>query len=124
MAAYLKDGTLDRRGIQYSLTNGFRFPEGVFLPIAYVVSVDEPDFGCEGRPENEKVYATLCTYTLEGMKTCKMEEHGLDASCLFDDMWVGTRIGRNGMKEFGCFREGSEMFHIFDQQIWEQRIEE
>lgn len=124
MAAYLKDGTLDILGIQYFLTNGFRFPEGEFLPVAYVVSVDEPDFGCEGRPENEVVYATLQAFTLQGVKHYRMEEQGLNQTQLYDDMWVGTRIRKNGDREFGCFREGSQMFHIFDPVIWDQCIEE
>ena len=54
----------------------------------------------------------------------------LGTSSIFKGIMQGTLESKqlavipNGMKEFGCFREGSEMFHIFDQQIWEQRIEE
>lgn len=94
------------------------------MPEAYVISVEEPDFGCEGRSENEIIYARLRTFSREGLKTCKMEEHSLNATRLYDDMWIGTRIKRNGEKEFGCFRDGSEVWNMFDRIVWEQRIEE
>ena len=56
MAAYMDNGILDILNVQYRLENGFRVKGKNLVPLAFIYRVDEPDFGCEGRPVGKVMY--------------------------------------------------------------------
>lgn len=122
MGAFLDNGVFDLLGMQYGLHNGFRIKEGQLMPIAYVVSASEPEFGCEGRPDGREVYGILNTYTITGLEKCQIEEKLFNESGIFDHMWVGTLTCKDGTEKFGCWREGSDEFHAFPKSTWDARI--
>ncbi len=69
-------------------------PEGEFTPLIYLSRVDEPEFGCEGRPDGAAVYGTAYGETPEGKRTWKIEEGLLWSTGLDDDVWIG-RMDQN-----------------------------
>lgn len=64
-------------------------PESEFIPLIYLSRVDEPEFGCEGRPDGTPVYGTAYGETPEGRQTWKVEECLLWSTGLDDDVWIG-----------------------------------
>lgn len=64
-------------------------PEDKFVPLIYLSRVDEPEFGCEGRPDGETVYGTAYGETSAGKRAWKIEEHLLWNTGLDDDVWIG-----------------------------------
>lgn len=124
MLAYLKDGALDILGLQYYLTNGFEFPEAVFHPEAYIISIKEPEVGCEGREDGEKAYAVVQVFSNQGIGCFCMEDRVIYTNHLFEDVWIGTKIESDGTKEFGCFCQKQKSFRALEQWIWDRRIEQ
>ncbi|MDO4287224.1 MAG: hypothetical protein Q4C40_05815 [Eubacteriales bacterium] len=61
----------------------------VFRPVAKLLYVEEPDFGCEDVPEDTAVYGSIVLEDKHGQRTVKIEEELLFASRLHDGMWVG-----------------------------------
>ncbi|MCD8356252.1 MAG: hypothetical protein LUE11_06740 [Clostridia bacterium] len=66
----------------------------VFRPLVKLLYVEEPDFGCEGVPEEGAVYGSIVLEDKNGQRTAKIEEKQLFASRLNDGMWVGKLAGR------------------------------
>ena len=64
-------------------------PDREFVPLIYLSRVDEPEFGCEGRPDGAIVYGMAYGETPEGRRTWKVEEHLLWNTGLDDDVWIG-----------------------------------
>ena len=46
---------MDEQQIKTAFSEGISLSEGQFTPIYYLSRVDEPEFGCEGRPEQGKM---------------------------------------------------------------------
>ena len=80
---------MDEQQIKTAFSEGISLPEGQFTPIYYLSRVDEPEFGCEGRPEQGKIYG----YDKNGPHQWEIEETALWGAGLDDDMWVGRLSG-------------------------------
>lgn len=65
----------------------------IFRPKGRLIYVEEPDFGCEERPENEPVYGRVVLEDENGQRTVKIEESILFSGQMNDGMWYGT-LGR------------------------------
>lgn len=121
MSSYLEDGVLDILGIQYRLQNGFVVNRQKLLPQAFIVTVDEPEFGCEGRPDTEAVYAKVHALTMQGQKTWLIGEKDLEQSGIYDNMWVCI-LAKD--KQLVCWREGTDEILPFSEEIWNRKLEE
>lgn len=60
-----------------------------FIPEFYLAEVEEPEFGCEGRPEGTVVYAGVEVQFEDGFKVIPIEERKLWNSGWDDGMWIG-----------------------------------
>lgn len=121
MAAYLDNGTLDILSIQYRLENGFVVNRMKMTPLAYIMRVDEPDFGCEGRPETKVVYEKVYALTLKGQKVWLMGEKDLEISGIYDNTWV-CRL--ESTHQLVCWREGTEEMIPVPEDLWNNKLEE
>ena len=65
----------------------------IFRPKLRLLYVEEPDFGCEGAPEDGAVYGSVVLEDKNGQRKVKIEESLLLASRLDDGMWIGTLSG-------------------------------
>ncbi|MDO4173636.1 MAG: hypothetical protein Q4D42_02625 [Eubacteriales bacterium] len=61
----------------------------VFRPMAKLLHVEEPEFGCEDVPEDGAVYGSVVLEDKNGQRTVKIEQGQLFASRLNDGMWIG-----------------------------------
>ena len=113
----------DILGIQYRLENGFRIGKSEFKPVAYLVSVDEPEFGCEGRPEEGKVCARLQGITMKGTQSWKLDADKLEESGLYDDMWIGFVTDKLGTKKLASWRAGNPSWEEIPEDVWNMRTE-
>ena len=59
---------MDEQQIKTGFSEGISLPEGQFTPIYYLSRVDEPEFGCEGRPEQGKIFGRAYGYDKNGFK--------------------------------------------------------
>jgi hypothetical protein len=87
---------MDKITIMGKLGIGFTVAGKKFQPQAFILMVDEPDFGCEGRPEGAPVYAEIYGYDKTGERKWLLEERYLASSCFDDKMWLGTLQGVEG----------------------------
>lgn len=76
------------------LSAGFAVKEGWFTALAYIRQVDEPEFGCEGRPDNVPVCGRVLLEDKAGLRSLPMEEGLLRVSSLDDGMWFGLLGGQ------------------------------
>lgn len=76
---------------------GIDLPEGRFMPLYYLNRVDEPEFGCEGRPEQGKIYGRAYGFDRSGARQWEIEEAALWRLRLDDGMWVGRWNGGYGL---------------------------
>lgn len=65
----------------------------IFRPQGRLLYVEEPDFGCEGVPENGPVYGSIVVEDKNGQRTVKIEQSVLFSGQMNDGMWYGT-LGR------------------------------
>lgn len=66
-----------------------------FIPVAFVVRVEEPDFGCEGVPEGHGPQGTLLIQNAVGEKRlCPILQELLLHTRFDDGIWIGWRQGR------------------------------
>jgi hypothetical protein len=72
----------------------FCIKETRIQPLAYLVRVDEPEFGCEGRPDGQPVYGTVVLRDAQGERTVPIEETCLMRSRLDDKMTIGLADDR------------------------------
>lgn len=63
-------------------------------PLCYLIRVDEPEFGCEGRPDGEPVYGSVLLCDVHGERTVPIEETVLMRSRLDDKMILGEADGQ------------------------------
>ena len=84
---------MDEQQIKTAFSEGISLQEGQFTPIYYLSRVDEPEFGCEGRPEQGKIFGRAYGYDKNGTHQWENEETSLLWLCLDDDMWVGRLSG-------------------------------
>ena len=84
---------MDEQEIKHAFSEGIALPEGQFAPIYYLRRVDEPEFGCEGRPEQGKIFGRAYGYDRSGARQWEIEETALWSAGLDDDMWVGRLNG-------------------------------
>ncbi|SFG39303.1 hypothetical protein SAMN04487761_1167 [Lachnospiraceae bacterium C7] len=124
MRAYLDDGTFDLLGLVYLFQVGIDISAGHITPVAYINFVEEPDFGCEGRPEGEIVFAKLEVYTDKGPKKLLATEAMLDETGLYDHMWVGFLKKKDGTTEFVSHRDGIDEYTVVDKSKWDSLKEE
>ncbi len=116
----LKNGMLDMLDIQYCLQNGLRVKGERLVPVAYILSADEPDFGCEGRLDGKPSYATIHALTLKGQKAWNLSEEDLMESGIYDRMWI---CRRESTKELVRWREGSDAPEPLSEEIWGHKLE-
>ena len=66
--------------------------------VANIVRIEEPDFGCEGRPENEPVISKILLETLEDREQVVLDvaEKCLWQMGLNEGMQVNLLIGDDG----------------------------
>lgn len=66
--------------------------------VANIVRIEEPDFGCEGRPENEQVTSKILLETLEDREQVVLDvaEKCLWQMGLNEGMQVNLLIGDDG----------------------------
>lgn len=84
---------MTRKEIQQAFAQGITLPEGEFAPLIYLHRVDEPEFGCEGRPDGGVICGTAYGVTPEGEQVWQVEERLLWRAGLDDGMWVGRWQG-------------------------------
>lgn len=84
---------MTREEIQQAFTQGIALPEGKFMPLIYLRRVDEPEFGCEGRPDGGVICGTVYGVTPETERVWQVEEQLLWRTGLDDGMWVGRWRG-------------------------------
>lgn len=72
----------------------FEVDGALFTPLAYVERMDLPDFGCEGRPEEEEPLGALWVVRPEGCRFLRVGERALLASDFQDDLWIGIQNGQ------------------------------
>lgn len=65
----------------------------VFRPKLRLIYVEEPEFGCEGAPDEGKIYGNIVLEDKTGQKKVKIEESQLYSSRLNDGMWIGKLAG-------------------------------
>lgn len=65
----------------------------IFRPKGRLLYVEEPDFGCEGAPEDGPVYGSVVVEDKNGQRTVKIEESILFSGQMNDGMWYGM-LGR------------------------------
>lgn len=118
---YLRDGTLDILGLQYYLTNGFEFPEAVFHPDAYVISVKFDDIRRIKKAEEARGVVEVYSHT--GFHSYQIEIRDDYLEFLTGDVWIGIRIQRNGTRQFGCFKQGQNVWHVLEQSVWNKKTE-
>ena len=68
---------------------GIKTKEGVFYPVFWIEEVQEPEFGCEGRPEDILITGTVIGRTPEEYLIFPVEEKLLYDSGLDDHMLLG-----------------------------------
>lgn len=75
--------------IKAAFQQGIALQSGWFQPLIYLYRVDEPEFGCEGRPDGGAICGVAYGITLEGERKWQVEERLLWSTGLDDGMWVG-----------------------------------
>ena len=65
----------------------------IFQPLLHLLYVEEPDFGCEGVPEDGAVCGSIVAEDAAGRRTMPIEEQTLFASRLDNDTWIGMTDG-------------------------------
>ena len=68
---------------------GIRTTEGIFYPVFWIEEVQEPEFGCEGRPEDAVITGTVIGRTPEEYLIFPVDEKLLYNSGLDDHMFLG-----------------------------------
>lgn len=68
---------------------GIKTDEGMFYPVFWIEEVQEPEFGCEGRPEGIVITGTVIGRTPEEYLIFPVEEKLLYNSGLDDNMLLG-----------------------------------
>ena len=63
-------------------------------PLCYLIRVDEPEFGCEGRPDGEPVYGTVLLCDAHGERTVRIAETVHLRPRLDDKMILGETDGQ------------------------------
>ena len=76
---------------------GIKAEDGTFYPVFWIEEVQEPEFGCEGRPEDVLINGTVIGRTPEEYLIFPVEEKLLYNSGLDDHMLLGYL--KNGKKE-------------------------
>jgi hypothetical protein len=66
--------------------------------VANIIKIEEPDFGCEGRPENEVVTSKILLETVEGQEQVVLDvaEKCLCQMGLNEGMQVNLLINEDG----------------------------
>lgn len=112
----------DILGVQFRLENEFKINRQQFHPEVFLYQVNEPEFGCEGRPEGKPAYAELYGYTLTGTVKWLLSEQTLQECGLFDYMWVGTIEMPDGTRQLISWREGTQEWKVLDREKWEEKL--
>ena len=99
--------------IQTALETGFPLEGEPFRPLVYLRRVDEPEFGCEGRPEEGPVYGTIWGWDQSGAKTWQVPDWMIITAGLDDRMWIGLRAG-----QLVCCRAGKPGWKPFPKGKW------
>lgn len=71
----------------------FMIEDVLFTPQAYLLLVDEPDFGCEGAPDGKPVCGSIRWVNAHGEHVTPIPETQLFATRLDDKMWIGEWKG-------------------------------
>lgn len=84
---------MEEQKIRDAFSGGLSLSGGIFQPLLYLSRVDEPDFGCEGRPEGKKIYGRAYGRDAAGPRLWDLEEADLWRGGFDDGMWVGLWQG-------------------------------
>ncbi len=82
-----------------------------FIPEFYLFEVEEPEFGCEGRPEGNVIYANVQILSESGFKMVSVEERKLWISGWDDGMWGGI-IEEKGEKIPAMYQEKTRKWKV------------
>lgn len=108
---------MEREEMAEGFAKGIRLPGGLFRPLYYLTRVDEPEFGCEGRPEGGRICGRAYGFDAGGPRQWDIGEVELWRSGLDDDMWVGRWQGGYATlasgKEQPCSLEPTLFAHMF-----------
>lgn len=85
-------------------------------PLFYISEIIEPEFGCEGRPENEIIYSKIIGYTCDGEKSVQIEDSIFQNSFINTDMWIG-KMDDHGTEDFILYQEHSTSYEIVPENI-------
>lgn len=84
---------MEQAELRAAFQDGIALPEGTFWPLCYLSRVDEPEFGCEGRPEGGPIFGLAYGFDAQGPRRWQIREADLWVSGLDDNMWVGCWQG-------------------------------
>ena len=84
---------MEQTELREAFQNGICLPGGIFWPLYYLSRVDEPEFGCEGRPEGGPIFGLAYGFDTQGPRRWEIGEVDLWTSGLDDNMWVGRWQG-------------------------------
>lgn len=84
---------MEQRQMEETFARGIDLPGGRFWPLYYLTRVDEPEFGCEGRPEAGPILGRAYGFDARGPRQWDIREADLWRSRLDDRMWVGRWQG-------------------------------
>lgn len=86
----MRCAALEQEKLDAAFSRGIDLPGGKFWPLYYLNRVDEPEFGCEGRPEGGRIFGRAYGVDAQGPRQWDVEESALWRAGLDDGMWVGT----------------------------------
>lgn len=91
----------------------------IFRPRARLLYIEEPDFGCEGAPEEGPIYGSVVVEDKNGQHTVKVEDRLLFGGQMKDGMWVGLLAGKTVM----VARDKETVYQPNeDEQVWLKNI--
>ncbi|BBF41814.1 hypothetical protein lbkm_0494 [Lachnospiraceae bacterium KM106-2] len=116
--------TLDKHNIINQLEQGFLIQNHQFHPRYFILQVDDPEFGCEGRPEGETIYGQITLLSLKGTFVLQVEEPFLWKSGIDDRMWIGRLDGTEGIIMKREIRDAYAIMEPKDYEYMNQIYEE
>lgn len=106
---------MEREKLAEGFARGIPLPGGTFYPFYYLARVDEPEFGCEGRPEEGPILGRAYGYDAQGPRQWDIGEVDLWRGRLDDQMWVGHWQGG-----YAVLAQGTTEPRVLERELFER----